>query len=95
MKLDKFRLMRFDVHNWSVQQLTKRKRKGKDVMEWVSAGYYPTLDLAAQGLFDKLMLVRGTDETLEELIDEVRRARDDVRTAVLSHLTASPSDDPP
>lgn len=82
-----FRLRRLDEHNWVIEQnviFVKRKNK---VDKWRVVGYYPSLDRACQRLLDRLLLIGEDEPTINELLEEIRAARDHIATCVSRHVS--------
>ena len=84
-----FRICRFDKYNFTVDRRITPKKKNSRGKPWRIIGYYPTLDIAAQRLFDHILLTGKTGlSSIQELIEEIARARERVVTAVSMQLTA-------
>ena len=84
-----YRLRRLDEHNWTIDQRVAAKKKNSRGKPWRTIGYFPTLDMAAQRLLDRVLLTGEGGPLIRDLIMEVRAARDHVAASVLTQLSAS------
>ncbi len=86
-----FRLRRLDEYNWVVDQRVVFKKKNSKGKAWRTVGYFPSLDMAAQSLLERLLLIGKDEPLINELIKEVRDARDYIATLILRQPSAGRS----
>ncbi len=82
-------MRRLDEYNWTVDQKVVFKKKNSKGKAWRTVGYYPSLDMAAQRLLDRILLTGADEPSIRDLIREIKDAREFIATSVLTQLSAS------
>lgn len=84
-----YRLRRLDEFNWVVDRRVRFKKENSKSRPWRIIGYFPSLDQAAQRLFDRVLLSGKSEPSIESLIREVKDARAHISALVLRQPSAS------